>query len=302
MKRKDLSIYECIHAQIKEGCLPHGSLSAFNLDMELNDYAMAPGAIDGMCVYHIANEPLSSEGQELIHKGIEAAFAKDFTKADACFLALGEKHRAVHIVQALQETAFDLLPEEGQGALLLYALDHLMLKSRHIECVKYGMIFAECYGDVIDMVKESIRTLGLHDEFTLFATFNMKQWENGNEEIFYLAQHVHGWGRIHAVHALAPDTDDIKDWLLYQGCANDVLADYSALTCFLKSDALARLKENPSKEAFIAISNLIDLLLIEGPVPGISALPDASSILKDYLTQVATRFLTDADDRILAEI
>lgn len=49
------------------------------------------------------------------------------------------------------------------------------------------------------------------------------------------ARHVSGWGRIHAVAQLEPSSDAIRRWLLLEGWHNDVMPEYSALTCVEKS-------------------------------------------------------------------
>ena len=94
-----------------------------------------------------------------------------------------------------------------------------------------------------DDFKEPIRTLALYDEFSFYAGFNMKSWERGNEEVFLAIKKVYGWGRIHLIHMLEADTEDMKLWLLKNGVQNKVMPAYSGLDCYEKTDFISYLKE-----------------------------------------------------------
>ena len=111
----------------------------------------------------------------------------------------------------------------------------------------------------------------------------MLTWENGNGEIFKLARNVDAWGKIYAVERLKPETQEIRDWILYEGMDNGVMPEYLALTCMLKSGAAERLKKHPSKKEFSAVGHILRCLFNEGPVCGISGLPEAEETLEDYL-------------------
>ena len=100
------------------------------------------------------------------------------------------------------------------------------------------------------------------------------------------ADHVqicHGWGRIHAVEHLKPDTEEIRHWLLTEGTINSVTNSYSALTCWYKSQAESILFGQPTPEEYKGITILIEGLLNEGPVQGISALKNAEQVLQRFL-------------------
>lgn len=110
------------------------------------------------------------------------------------------------------------------------------LDSGEVDIVKLGLILTELFVEKDENVKDKIRTLGLSDEFTIFCVFNMLNWENGNDEVFRLAQKVHGWGRIHAVERLDPVNSEIKEWLLREGIDNRVMSEYSAPDVYEKAD------------------------------------------------------------------
>lgn len=150
----------------------------------------------------------------------------------------------------------------------------------------------ELFSSVGDQTKAMIRNVGLSDEFTIFAVWAMQKWENGNAEVFDLAKKVRGWGKIHAVEALSPDTQEIRDWLLFDGVHNGVMEAYSALTIWEKADIAGKLQQDLTDEEFKAVTDIIEALLDEGPVPGISRADNAETHLLNYLRQAKQRNLS----------
>lgn len=161
---------------------------------------------------------------------------------------------------------------------------HALVDSSDRECVKYGLSLLELFEtDRHEELKDIVRTIGLSDEFSIFSIFVMLQWEDGNNEVWQLAKKIHGWGRIHAVERIEPVTDEIKEWLLLDGVHNDVMLAYSALTCWQKADAETVLKNNPTREEFSGIRDIINGLLDEGPVPGISEIENRDDVILTFL-------------------
>ena len=135
-----------------------------------------------------------------------------------------------------------------------------------------------------EFMKDAVRTLGLSDEFTIFSVWNMLTWENANEELFGLIRKVRGWGRIHILENLEPETPEIREWILFNGVDNDVKPVYSALTAWEKASVPARLQGALSQDEFDAVSRIIAALADEGPVPGISMLENAGEYIRKYLS------------------
>ena len=281
--RTEKPIFDIITENMVDGRLPDDFAirdDGFQGDPRLR---MAPGAMDGICIYHMGPAELSDEGRKMIACAVQAAAAGD-DNAYELFEALGDKYRAVTIIDDVQQYILEHANELNQGELLRFSVEELIFRSRTLECVKYGLVITELYGDFSDDHKWIFRQLGLYDEFTIFVVFNMKRWEKGNKEIFELAQKVDSWGKIHAVHHLEPSTQEIRDWILYKGMDNGVMDEYLALTCFRKSGAAERLKGRPTNDEFSAVSHILLHLFDEGPVPGISALQDTEETLGHYLS------------------
>lgn len=293
------SIYQLICDNMNDGLLAKD----FTLHEKSSpaQFSWAPGAQDGVAIYHMGHPRLDSTATKRMVQALRAAAQQDFATADNLFAAWCEDYRAVSIVDDLQSY---LIKHQNHldPTNMYHAARWLMLSSSHTECVKVGMEIMELFEETSDENKEIIRRLGQYDEFTIFAVWNMQKWENGNEEIYKLAQKVHSWGRIHAVERLEPETEEIKDWLLIEGTKNEVVNAYSSLTCWQKSDAEQILFGNVSRVQFDALATLIAGLLDEGPVPGISQLEDPEGILKQFLKLAACFDLTWEDYDVIGDV
>ena len=225
------SIYERISESLVDGVLPDG----FSLPDEADSAPVkfAPGAFDGISIYHMGLDELNDEGRTELGRALASASTGNRAETDALFFEWTKKHRALSMVDEIQNYVRDHKDELKIGYMYQSA-KYMIFHSTHIECVKIALELMELFRGPMADVVDAVRLLGLYDEFTIFAVWNLRKWEDGNEEVFDLAKKVRGWGRIHAVEFLEPDTEEIRRWLLAEGCANNVLPAYSALTVFLE--------------------------------------------------------------------
>ena len=145
----------------------------------------------------------------------------------------------------------------------LYKFTISQLKtSKNKESIKFSLAVLLLMGVEKDVsAMEIIKTLALSDEFTLFCLDIITRLENSNEEIFEIAKKVKGWGRVHSIAYLEATDDEIKDWLLEEGCHNEIDPAYTALTCVKKINLLKLLdEENISNKKFNDILYLITAL------------------------------------------
>lgn len=288
------SLYEVISSAVVDGELPQDFSLPKQSDGE-NEIIFADGALDGVGVYHMGHPEMSDEDKKLMSKAVKAAADGNIAKADKLFVELGEKSRALFAIDDLQSYIIDNQEKLNAGNVYQYAV-HALMASSDRECVKFGLSLLELFDtDNNDELKDVIRTVGLSDEFAIFSIFVMLRWEDGNNEVFSLAKKIHGWGRIHAIERIEPVTEDIKRWLLLEGVHNEVMPAYSALTCWKKSGAEEILNRSLTKEEFRGIGDIIDGLLDEGPVPGISQIENAEEKIKAYLRQADT-LASELDD------
>ena len=249
----------------------------FSLPNDEEGLKYIDGAKDGICVYHMGAAEITQKDIEEINTVITLANTGDYDQADSVLEKLCERIRVVNFIDELQDCIL-ARKDEIEDKFYIYSL-HLMTQSANIECVKAGMMIQELFGQS-EEVKGMVRTLGLSDEFTLYSVFIMRNWENGNTEIMNIAKSVNGWGKIHAVHYIEPDTEEIKYWLLTGAVSNDVMPAYSGWDCYKKADVEAILKKDGlTYEELEGVLSIVDAILDEGPVLGISNIENPKEIL-----------------------
>lgn len=297
------SLFHCISEAVdSEGMLP--------LDFHLppvedeKKAIFADGAMDGINIYHMGFSPMSEEEEQELLKLLITANDGDIDNATSGFASFCKKHRAVTIIDDVQDAILNNQDDLSVQNMVRFAF-HLLTETSDRECVKIGLIILE----LVDTSKDPdlmtvIRTMGLSDEFTLFTVFIMRHWPDGQMEILDLAKRVHGWGRIHCVSFIEPENDEIKKWLLLHGVDNSVLPDYSALKVFEKAGVEELLdRKDLTLEEMKGILQIMDAMLDEGPVAGISALDSSEPVLAKVATVAnACSGLDEEDKKIVSRI
>ena len=292
------SIYEYICEHVQDGVLPEN----FQLPQdEKEDMNFAPGTRDGIYDFHIPRGEVSEEDEKSIKEMIETASKGKYKEAEKIAKELGKKTHALPLMAAVQQYIADHIDNLNDEKLFQFACTMLEC-SDDKECVKFGFGISDLFECRDEGFRNTIRTLGLSDEFTLYSAISMLMWTGGIFEIFDLVKKVHGWGRIHAVDRLAPETDEIRDWLFFEGIKNNVLPGYSAFVVFMNSHAEERLEKKMSRKEFDAVSDLIENLLPDEPVPGFSNLANSGEILKKYLTRAGEQELNEKDLTVIREV
>jgi hypothetical protein len=285
-------IFEYMRDQVVDGALPEGfNLYAYN--RAEGEFRFVDGAEDGIAVFHTRPSEFPDDLQDRIGAAFDHVCNESYDAANAILLELTGQYRAVWLVDALQTYAMNHEEDVDPNDVWSYAT-FLLYCSAEKDLVKVGLILLELFGSVDPRVKAVVRLLALSDEFTLFAAWCARGWENGNDELFRMAQHVKGWGRIHVVEMLEPATEEIRNWLFREGVDNDVLPEYSARTVYLKGNVAARLAGDMDHDGFAAATRIMRALLHEGgPVPGIFALEDPRGELARYVRQAGKQRIDD---------
>ncbi|MDR6884296.1 limonene hydroxylase [Bacillus sp. 3255] len=153
----------------------------------------------------------------------------------------------------------------------------------HRNAVKFGIALLGLFQN--EQVKELLLTLGRHDEFTLYAVVAIRNgMEDSNQVLFELAKHVHGWGKIHLVERLEPTTQEIRDWLLREGCPNNVMNEYLAFTCARNGGLREALSaEHVDSALFEGATDIIEALMSGGPAEDIDDYEDGPQVMSDYV-------------------
>ena len=273
----------------------------FSLPSDEKGLRYVDGAKDGICAYHMGAAEITKKDIEEIDKVITLANKGDYGQADSVLEKLCERIRVVNFIDELQDCILDR-KDEIEDKFYVYSL-HLMTQSANIECVKVGMMIQELFTQS-DEVKGMVRTLGLSDEFTLYSVFIMRNWENGNNEIMNIAKSVNGWGKVHAVHYIEPDTEEIRQWLLTDAVSNDVMPAYSGWDCYKKANVEAVIKKDKlTYEELEGVLSIVDAMLDEGPALGISNIEDPKEVLLNVLNHAIKHAPLSAKDcKIISNI
>lgn len=293
LETKDLSIYELIKNSIQaNGELPED----FKLPpKDPNGVPWADGALDGVFMYHTVGKEEDIEAlKKIVFQISEGKFEEAQTNLDKLDFSMISRANSL----------LDWIIQEQKQINLnnLYEFASLQLTTtKNIEVVKFCLsvltiLNVETDKDTIEKVK----VLALSDEFTLYCLIIFVKLEDSNEEIFEIAKKVKGWGRIYSIEYLQATNNKIKEWILEEGCHNNILPAYTAYTCAEKINLVEILNEDKiSNKKFNNISYLMNALLDESAITGMSALEDRELLIERYLEKAKTLSSTEEDYEVV---
>lgn len=219
------------------------------------------------------------------------------------FFGDGEGHLMNSYVLPLQQWV-DAHREELDPEPLIWFAHRLLQEADQGEIIKFALSLLEFFDlQEEEEVAEDIRLLARCNEFTLFCVRDFLQWNDGQEEIFQTARQVYGWGRIAALEYLEPRTAQIRQWMLEEGWDNDVNPEYTARLLADHVDLLGVL-ERPTltAKAFEGAEALVDALLVDEPVPGISEIRQPAKLLTEFLRHCVEQEKELDDYRVILRI
>lgn len=256
------------------------------------------GALDGIALYHMG---IPNQDTTLLEQAVDTA---------ATDLALAHElvNRWVtdgHMISAMDKLLQYVIGRQQQlPPSKIYRLAaECAMKGTHREEVKFGLVLLVLFDtDQNEPLKNALRILALSDEFTLYVLQVAANWTKSSQEILRIAKAVHGWGRIHAVAALQPETREIADWLFTEGWDNTVLPAYSALECCQKGNLRQRLENVLTEKDYTCACELLVALLNEGPVAGISEVDDNAGLLNAFLDCSASKAIFPQRQKALQQV
>lgn len=282
--RTDASIYKFLTENLNE----EGKLkdSANDLPDEKptneNEVRWAPGLLDSMFGAEDSNE--SKVKVEELVKILKRISEYGDKRSEAKFYQLiTETDSIIGIIDNFLERAINLsLPINPY--LFEFSKD-LAFKTNHRNSVKVGVaLVGVCKGKSI--VNE-IKTIGLHDEFTLFSVVAISNISDDIVNDFWeIAKKVDGWGKIHIVERLAKMElpNAVKNWLIIDGYKNSIMYENLAYTCAINGDLHAVLKqESVDTSIFKASAEIIAALIAGGPAEDISHYQFASILIENFV-------------------
>jgi hypothetical protein len=235
-------------------------------DWDLGEVRFASGAIDGILLNHIA-PPEDEETKERARTIADAVEQVATTLAEADMERLYGVAREEALITAGDAIVDELRRREAIDGERLWAIGKWLVETAaHREPLKLGILILGLGATDDDI--ETLKTLARHDEFTLFAAVAIGNLcEEPADHWLELAGTVRGWGKIHLVERLteaAPERPDIRDWLLREGCRNEVEEGYLAYLCASAGDLAGALAAEEIDDALLDGALTIVLSLIEG--------------------------------------
>ncbi len=293
-----MSTKKSCYDQIRENISPDGTLNgSFHLDdgKKEGELRFVGGCLDNIMTHHAANS--DDADMKPLYNAV-TDFCRGNTGADSSMKAIEdyfEKKTALSVIDAFEKWVVEEFDKNRISEYVELAR-MLLTRSANFEAVKLGLGMIEILSNTETEFKDIVMTLALADEFTRMAAFVISRWKDGGELIFELCKKVDGWGRINLVEEfLTPDTDEKLEWLITDGCRNDVLPDYTALCCVEKTGLDRIVKERPLNDKELdGTGVIIDGLLSEGPCAGISAMENRDEFLGDMLRQYSDRLTNSA--------
>lgn len=294
------SVFELIKSAVAEdGRLPEDF--ALPDENPQEQVKFAPGAMDGILFYHTAcQESEESEGYPLLVKAIERAAEGKMDEAAEAVSEFAAQYKVLGYIDLFQEYVINNQDRLPAGNVLDFAVS-LMLEGTKAEAVKFGMSLLELINwEQQEDLKQDVRLLALEDEFTLYAAFLMRGWEDSDKELFEILKKVKGWGRVHLVRMIGADSDEIEEWLVRHGVHNDVLPAYSGLDCFEKVHFLERIQRHDlDLDTYRGLADILDAMLDEGPVAGLSALDNKEEVMQAFFEAAIARNDLKAQDYVV---
>jgi hypothetical protein len=266
--------------------LPDGLDLPDEADATNSGIRWAPGALDGVFGHH--GEP-----------GDPERTARDVAELvmKACKRPTRRRLRSLHEALVVADTLaiVDLLMEE------LTRLEPDIDAARRVGFwlastspnrgpVKIGLALLGVAG--LEAHVDVIRTLGAHDEFTLYAATALRNGlKDPDSELWALAASVDGWGRIQCVERLRNTKDpQIRSWLLREGYKNSVMYEYTAFIAAETGGLLAALEQDPVDRALLtATGEILSALIQGGPAEDIDDYADGADAVERYLTLMRSR-------------
>jgi len=271
-----MSIYNAIKNAIDaNGSLPQG----FEIPQEStspNELKFAVGAQDGILVYHAPHTASNAMSKEIV-ECLKSGNTNKITE-------IVNEQKAISLIDSLMDTILENKNQIDVSMLIGYA-EAFAFESNNTEMVKLGIALLGMFDwSNSPEMQEKLITLGMYEEFTLYVVVAVQTWNHGNEVIFRIAKEVHGWGKIHAVSRLQPESSEIQDWILRHGCKNWVLDVYLGLACAISGNLIEALRQDYlNAELYDGVCIIINALMDEAPLSGISAYEHAEEALLRFL-------------------
>jgi hypothetical protein len=243
----------------------------------------AAGAMDGVATHHMGSKDTDPAKQLL--KLVRAYSTSPTVRNKATVYEFLVENNVVSLIDPFLQSL-------REAAGMKHERVHDLARSLATESpdrgpVKFGIALLGLVRQERDI--EIVRILGRHDEFTLFCAVALKNsCEDWETELWNLAKHVDGWGRIHIVERLAQTEDpEIKEWLLREGYKNSILYEYLAFPCAVGGGLLEALdRDDVDDEMLLSAAEIIQALIAGGPAQNMDDYEDGAIVVQLFLNRM----------------
>jgi hypothetical protein len=250
----------------------------------------APGALDGLLLRQGEGEATPEQVASGVLEALRDLTVASRTRRAAALYEALTSHATLDYIDVLMQALAD---DEGFHHGRLHTVARwLATESADREPVKFGMALLGLFREEAD--RELLLTLGRHEEFTLYAAVALANAEEQpGRLVWQLATQVRGWGRIQCVERLAgTEHEQIRAWLLRDGWDNDIMAEYTALTCATAGGLVGALRLPDPDDALLTGAGEILAALIRGdggPAAGIRDYGDGAEAADLWLAHLHAR-------------
>ncbi len=286
-----MSIFEHVYSHINPngpGLLPGGD----NLPDEDDFFGTMkthwiPGATD--VVAGLPDLMGESEKQRRVEYIIKS-FKK--TTASPSVENIEELERALSIhdtLSVIDNVLKTIIIDKTIDQSILYQIcRYLFLYSGRRGTVKFATAILGLYGVAGDL--ELFKIIARHDEFTLYAAVAVMGHHVKVADLWMdMAKNVRGWGRIHIVGRLLDiKSDEVRHFLLREGCKNDVMPEYTSHRIAERMKLLDALKpESIDRQLFegagVILSSLVHATGSDCPFIGIDEYVEGEPAVMEFL-------------------
>jgi len=243
----------------------------------------AAGAMDGVSTHHMGGKN-TDEASQLLKLVRTYSTSPTVRNKAKVYEFLVENH----VVSAIDPFLEALREEAAVNHERVYDLARsFATESPAREPVKFGIALLGLFGQEQDI--DILRTIGRHEEFTLFCAVALgNSCEDGESELWELAKHVDGWGRIHLVERLSKtENPDIKDWLIREGYKNSIMFEYLAYPCAVGGSLLEAMETDEiDDDLLLSAAEIIKALIVGGPAENMDDYEDGAVVTHLFLNQM----------------
>ena len=294
-----------------EVSLPEGEEEEVKVD---GPVTWAPGAMDGVMLYHMQMDEPSDAEIESIGQAIECLANKGENEF------LDEVAKISNPTISIVRYIYDYIIEHQE------ALDPNVMVSRALNVMEgafdlEAIKFALAVSSMVDLSSNEdaanvVRILSRYEEFSVFCIYNFLTWpdESSEKEILDVAKNTCGWGRVHAVSCLdmlrrdeeIELSQETKDWVFKHGIDNGVLPSYSAEPTFMVAECEKKIDDDITAEEMECLVNIFSALYDE-PQLGIETIQVEDGKCGDLVKRMLGKCkayleVTDTDDTVAASI